>query len=514
MPGSARISALSIRRPGGLLGFFLRFDNGRWSRGVGLLYAGFAGLLAVLIVPGARSVPDRSAPARLSAQTAQAQIAQAAPALLAPAKPAPAPEPTAPAAGAFGLRVTASGRPLAPPRPRETQPHEAIVALGAGDSLSHLLDRAGIEARDIFLVSSALKPHFDPRGMQVGQKVYLSFAAMDADVNRAAERILAGLHIHVPGGRELRLKRGVRGKFSARMRERELDSRYFRSGGRIDSSFFHSARRAGIPAAILIKAIRIYSHALDFQREVHPGDRFDIVYTRRYDAQGNYAAAGEILRASLTTESGRRSHVVWRYAPRGGAGEYFDATGRSIQGFFMKTPVDGARLSSTFGMRRHPILGYSRMHRGVDFAAPSGTPVYAAGHGEVEEIGRKGGYGNYILLRHARGYKTAYAHLLGFARGLKKGRRVGQGEVIGYVGSSGLSTGPHLHYEILHRGKQVNPTRVKLPPARVLSGDQMADFRDVQAELDRIAELLSPDREEAGRGQTFAQKASGGAAGH
>ena len=177
---------------------------------------------------------------------------------------------------------------------------------------------------------------------------------------------------------------------------------------------------------------------------------------------------------------------AFRFEPQDGEIEYFDRTGRSLRKFLLRTPVDGARLSSTFGMRRHPILGYSLMHKGIDFAAPSGTPIYAAGGGRVVAAGRNGGYGNYIRVRHSGEYSTAYAHLSRFAKGVKAGQRVRQGQVIGYVGTTGRSTGPHLHYEVLRNDQQINPLEIKQPPATQLAGADLERFNEEVARIDRL----------------------------
>jgi murein DD-endopeptidase MepM/ murein hydrolase activator NlpD len=202
------------------------------------------------------------------------------------------------------------------------------------------------------------------------------------------------------------------------------------------------------------------------------------------------ARSGEILFAELRLSGVR--HRLYRFKAEDRRAEYFDYKGRSAQKALMKTPIDGARLSSGYGRRRHPILGYTRMHRGIDFAAPRGTPVYSAGNGTVVRAGRNGSYGKYIRIRHNGRYSTAYAHLNGYARGLRKGRRVRQGQIVGYVGSTGRSTGPHLHYEILVGNRQVNPFRIKLPSGRRLGGRELKEFKAARDDIEqRLAGLPS-----------------------
>ena len=192
------------------------------------------------------------------------------------------------------------------------------------------------------------------------------------------------------------------------------------------------------------------------------------------DGDGKVLRPGNILYAAMTL--GGTKTALYRYADDGFV-DYFDSAGRSARKALLRTPIDGARLSSSFGMRKHPVMGYSRMHKGIDFAAGKGTPIYAAGDGIVERASRFGNFGNYIRLRHNSDYATAYGHLSRYAKGIHPGKRVKQGQVIGYVGSTGRSTGPHLHYEVLYNGKQVNPLSVKLPTGTKLAGKALAGFK-------------------------------------
>lgn len=189
---------------------------------------------------------------------------------------------------------------------------------------------------------------------------------------------------------------------------------------------------------------------------------------------------------------------IYRYQTEGKEADFFDAHGKSVRKTLMVTPIDGARMSSGYGMRRHPIQGYTRMHHGLDFAAPTGTPIMAAGSGVVEQAGRNGSYGHYIRIRHPNNYHTAYAHLSRYAGGITKGQRVKQGQTIGYVGSTGLSTGPHLHYEVHHRGKNVNPASVKTPPGRTLEGDELKRFQLVKSGLEELYAAIEEQTRLAG----------------
>jgi murein DD-endopeptidase MepM/ murein hydrolase activator NlpD len=245
-----------------------------------------------------------------------------------------------------------------------------------------------------------------------------------------------------------------------------------------------AARDAGMPIDVVVELIRLFSFDVDFQREIQAGDSFEVLYDSYYDRAGSLAKTGP-LRYGAMMLSGKRLEF-YHFVTADGTDDHFDPKGRSVRKTLLRTPVDGARISSGYGKRKHPIQGYNKMHRGVDFAAPRGTPIYAAGHGVVERIGRNGGYGKYVRIRHNSTYKTAYAHLKSYAKGMKRGVRVKQGQVIGYVGSTGNSTGPHLHYEVFYDSKQVNPLKVKLPSGKKLAGADLEAFQTARAEADSL----------------------------
>jgi murein DD-endopeptidase MepM/ murein hydrolase activator NlpD len=250
----------------------------------------------------------------------------------------------------------------------------------------------------------------------------------------------------------------------------------------ISSTLYNAAIKAGMPVDVLSQMIRAYSYDVDFQRDIQRGDRFEAIYEKRVDENGNYVRGGAILYALLKVSD--RTLTIYRYKTTDGEVDLFNEKGQSIHKTLMITPIGEARISSGYGMRRHPIKGYSRMHKGLDFAAPTGTPIMAAGDGVVEYAGRKSGYGNYIRIRHANEYQTVYGHMSKFASDIRKGTRIRQRQIIGYVGSTGLSTGPHLHYEVLHRGKSVNPASVKTTPGRTLEGEEMERFLKVKGDLE------------------------------
>ena len=249
---------------------------------------------------------------------------------------------------------------------------------------------------------------------------------------------------------------------------------------KIKNSLFQAGNKAGIPNTILIDLIRLYSFDVDFQRDIRVNDEFKIMYDVYYNDEKREVAYGDIFYCNLVLQ--RKELEYFLFENKDGK-NYYNKDGKSVRKALMKTPIDGARLSSNFGMRKHPILGYNVKHRGVDFAASKGTPVYAAGNGTVEFVGRNGAYGKYIRIRHNNSYKTAYAHLNGYKKGIGKGVRVTQGETIGYVGSTGRSTGPHLHYEVIYNGKRINPMKMKLPSGKSLEGNDLVNYKKKISEI-------------------------------
>jgi murein DD-endopeptidase MepM/ murein hydrolase activator NlpD len=258
------------------------------------------------------------------------------------------------------------------------------------------------------------------------------------------------------------------------------------SGVRLYQSIYETALRNKVPATVIEDMVRIYSYDVDFQRKVQPGDSFDVFFAGE-DEGATITEKTEVLYASLTV--GGETKKYYRFqTPDDSVVDYYDETGKSAKKFLVRKPVNNAIMRSPFGYRRHPILGYVKMHTGVDWATPYGTPIFASGNGVVEVAGWEGGYGNYVKLKHNNGYETAYGHMSAFAKGLEVGNRVRQGQVIGFVGSTGQSTGAHVHYEILVNGRFVDPMRIKLPRGRSLDGPLMASF---EKERDRLDAMMS-----------------------
>lgn len=368
-----------------------------------------------------------------------------------------------------------------------TEPGQALANTTAqeftvrrGDTLLSILGDAGLDRLAAHAVVDALNGTYDPRSLRAGQTLQVS-TTTDGDTVQ-----LDTLEIAIDNENDLAMVRQASGEFQIDQKTKTFKSSKQRSAGAIDLSLYISAQKANVPQDALLDLIRIYSYDIDFQRDIHPGDRFDLLFEKLTSEDGSITKSGDIIYAELT--SGGEPLRAYHYVNREGEPGYYDESGQSLRKSLMRTPIDGARLSSGFGKRKHPILGYTKMHKGVDFAAPRGTPIYAAGDGKITSLGRNGGYGKYIRIRHNGSYSTAYAHLHKYAKGLKSGSRVKQGQVIGYVGSTGRSTGPHLHYEILKEGRQINPLSVKQDVAVKLKGAERERFMAEKAKIDRLLE--------------------------
>lgn len=372
-------------------------------------------------------------------------------------------------------------------QPESVPPVQAKeIQVRRGDTLMELLVREGLDRTEAHEVVGALKPVFNPRQLRRKHALTLTYESPDEDSFE-----FKSLNIKLDPVHEVRVGRSGDDAFTAQKIVNEFETRTFRAEFEITSSLYEDAKQNGIPFDMLLPIINVYAYDVDFQRDIQAGDRFEIMYTTKVDADGAAVCTGTTAYAALTTNG--RTLQLYQYCDRDGTVDYYDENGRSLKKNLMVTPVDGSRISSGYGMRRHPILGYSRMHRGLDFAAPAGTPIKAAGDGVVEFTRYDSSFGRNIRLRHAGGYKTRYAHMSRFARNIRAGVRVRQGQIIGYVGSTGLSTGPHLHYEVSYQGRSMNPARIKSTPNRILKGRELERFMAAKAELDiQFAALKQP----------------------
>ncbi|MDE1148710.1 MAG: M23 family metallopeptidase [Azospirillaceae bacterium] len=348
------------------------------------------------------------------------------------------------------------------------------ISVGRGDTLMQVLMDGGVSADSAQNAVSALSGVYDVRRMKAGQGITVLFDHSEGDkfigleFQPAAERAVS---VAFNGGR-----------YQARQIDKPLEKKLVAARGRITSSLSEAASAAGVPYPVLDAFIKRYAYDVDFQRDLQPGDTFEIMFERYYTEDGQAARDGEIQFASLTLSG--KEKAIYRYQAAGSTPDYYNALGESIRRAILRTPIDGARVTSSYGMRMHPVLGYSKMHKGKDFGAPVGTPIYAAGDGVVEQAGPFSSYGNYIRLRHGNQMETAYGHMSRIAAGMRAGLRVAQGDVIGYVGATGRATGPHLHFEVLRGGQQINPDskEAKIEAGRKLDGKDLSGFRNIVAQ--------------------------------
>jgi murein DD-endopeptidase MepM/ murein hydrolase activator NlpD len=362
------------------------------------------------------------------------------------------------------------------------------VTVQRGDTLIDILDRAGIDQAEAHAAVQSLRSVYDPRRLRTGQELMITAAAGESD-DEDAKRLI-GLALDLNFDHSVRVTRNADGSYVTARVDRPQQRQIVRRLGTIEDSLYVAAVRAEVPPETIAQLIKLFSWDVDFQRDIQPGDGFESLFEEvQLQGSEDSVRGGALVYARLTLSG--RDLEAYRFTLPDGSVEYYDRTGKSLRKFLLRTPVDGARISSRFGMRVNPILGYSMMHRGVDFAAPTGTPIYAAGNGQVVQAGRKGSYGNYIRIRHNGEYSTAYAHMSRFAKGMSPGRRVVQGQVIGYIGTTGRSTGPHLHFEVLKDDSQINPLKVKQFALGQLTGKDLGRFRGEMARIDRMRQDIA-----------------------
>lgn len=361
------------------------------------------------------------------------------------------------------------------------------VVVKSGDTLGAILAAIGIRPAEASQATAALENLFDLRAIHPGAEVNVTVDSTDAGLVQLKDVVLKPS----PGHRVVASRDGGDGYAAVEIKE-ALRSRPVRREATIATSLYEAATGAGIPANLLVEVARAFSYDVDFQRDLQPSDTFEVLYHQAETSAGQQVTGGETVRyAALTL--GTRRLALYRYTDSADETEYYTAAGESVRKALLRTPMDGARLSSRFGPRQHPILGYTLLHRGVDFAAATGTPIFAAGDGTVEVAGKHGNHGTYVRLRHNQTYATAYAHLSRIAKGIRSGSPVRQGQVIGHVGSTGLSTGPHLHYEVLKEGRQINPLTVRFPTGKALTGKELGRFQAARADIDAdFAALAAP----------------------
>lgn len=359
------------------------------------------------------------------------------------------------------------------------------VSVLRNETLSSVLDRMGAPRAEANSAVFAASQLLDLRSMRPGDDVT---AWLETDPDGVVR--LTGISLRPEAETQVLVSRGADGNWTPHELKAKLSPGINYLSADVDQSIYQTATAMGAADQQVVDFADIFGYDIDFQREVQTGDHFGMLYETFEDERGAKVKTGNVLMAEF--DGAALSKTFYRFTPSDdGQVDYFDETGQSAKKFLMKTPINGARLSSGFGNRKHPILGYTKLHKGTDFAAPTGTPIYAAGNGKLLGYGPNGTFGNYAKIQHANGYVTAYAHMSRFAKGLHKGSTVRQGQVIGYVGTTGRSTGPHLHYEVYINAKPVNAMTLKLPTGRTLSGEQLEAFKAERARIEamRDAEL-------------------------
>lgn len=361
--------------------------------------------------------------------------------------------------------------------PKEKR-HQKILVLKEGDTLANRLNSLGIPSSQAYEVIEELSKVFAPKDLQAGQKLEVAYE----DRSKGKETDLLALSFQPDFGYEVELL-AHKGHFKALKIEKKLKHETMVIKGTINISLYVDALRAGASPKMLYEMIKAFSYDVDFQRDIHPGTEFTLLYDTYRDQESGLERPGDLSYAQLILDD--KPYQIYRFHPKGGIPGYYTAKGEGIQKALLKTPIDGARLTSGFGNRRHPIKGYTKMHKGVDFGAPRGTPIMAAGEGVIERAGRHGGYGNYVCIRHTGTTKTAYAHLSKYGKDIRPGKKVRQGQIIGYVGCTGLATGPHLHFEVIQNGKHVNPQKITQLPSSKLGGKALKAFKALIGEINK-----------------------------
>ncbi len=343
-----------------------------------------------------------------------------------------------------------------------------------GETFDKILENYLIEKKEITKIKNSLKKKVNLNKLNTKQIIHFT-------VNKTNNKIEEFIY-QISNTQKIFLKRNIENdEFNNQILSIKLEKEIIYKENIILQSLYKAASDENIPANIIIEFARIYGFQVDFQRDIRKKDKFQVMYEILLDEKKEIVETGEILFANL--ELSGQDNSLYYFDNEGSEGHY-DKNGKSVKKALMKTPINGARLSSPFGMRKHPIDGFNKMHKGTDFAAPMGTPIMASGDGVIKKAGWCGGGGNCVKIKHNSTYQTIYAHMSKFARGIKPGVRVKQGQTIGYVGSTGKSTGPHLHYEVIINGKKVNSQKLKLPSGKILKGNERKLFETKKIKLD------------------------------
>ncbi|MBL4869618.1 MAG: M23 family metallopeptidase [Robiginitomaculum sp.] len=350
------------------------------------------------------------------------------------------------------------------------------LTLKSGQALGPLLQKNGVDASTTYQIVQAFASVYKPRNLRAGQKINLFKDSVSGAVT--------GFTLKPNSESTIFVSKSGDNNFKSRQVFAEYDKQIVRVKSQIQNSLYLDAQALGAPDKVIVQFSQIYAHSVDFQRDIRVGDSFEMLYEVYRDHRGQTVKAGDLIYTSFAPRG--KTSEYYLYTKSNGREGYYDQKGKGAKRMLMRTPISGARLSSRFGKRKHPILGYVKSHSGVDFAARRGTPIMAAGNGTIKRAGRYGGYGNYVSISHSDGYATAYAHMSKFARGIRRGVRVRQGQTIGYVGTTGLSTGPHLHYEVHRKGKKINPMSLATLSGKPLQKQEIPAFKTRIREINAL----------------------------
>ena len=369
-------------------------------------------------------------------------------------------------------------------QPGFERPESIPVKVRPGETLEGAVLRAGVAPNDAHQVVSVLQGAIDTVNIKAGMAFEAAVAERRGHNGQraAGPARLIGLSMRTGPSSTLTVSRTFDGAMKLRELEEKVTDETKVACGQMEGSFYESVAGVGGTPAVVSQAAQLFSHKIDFSRDIHEGDRFCLVFGRKVTESGRTVEAGDLEYAEV---KGQKFYAFDRRDDEGKP-QFFDELGKNIKGFLLRTPVDGARITSTFGQRKHPVLGYTRAHQGVDFGAGTGTPILAAGDGVVLEARRWSGYGNWLRIRHSGQWDTGYGHISRYAPGIRPGVHVRQGQVVAYVGATGLATGPHLHYEVWLNGKRVNPIGAKVPQGTILAGGELTRFKAQRSRIDHL----------------------------
>lgn len=366
------------------------------------------------------------------------------------------------------------------------------VVVNKGDTLLHILRNHETNKDDITKLLLAIKKHKGKIHLSIGQTIKLVYETeiIDDDGDLTSERqSLKEIQINSNASKQVHFTKQDN-QFVIEKKNIILSKVLARKEAKIEGTLMSTLKTMGIKSSHIIELINAYSHQIDFQRQIRGGDSVTITYEKFLTANKEFSHYGKIIHASL--ELSGKNYDVYRYKPSSkSSAEFFTPEGKGVKRSLLRTPIKVVRISSRYGRRKHPVLGYTKMHTGVDFAAPTGTPIYAAGDGVITRIGWNGGYGRFIQIKHNGTLSTAYGHASKFAKGMKKGTHIKQGQIIAYVGKTGTATGPHLHYEIRINGKHTNPMKYKTTAGKQLKGKQLESFKEFQKDIGQLNEKLA-----------------------